>query len=148
MTKQVISNENYHNGMHFSQKMWYFLFPCKVKKRYLGSQKYTRFVIVSMFILWNSSWYLIRWQCWYFSFYDNDFSFLMGYIFNKDIFLKNSMSKFLDYITNKQYIKNMFTFHCNKHRLILYLLCFFLSLIHIWRCRRYAVCRSRWSPYH
>ena len=25
---------------------------------------------------------------------------------------------------------------------------FDLSLIHIWRCRRYAVCRSRWSPYH
>ena len=25
---------------------------------------------------------------------------------------------------------------------------FWLSLIHIWRCRRYAVCRSRWSPYH
>ena len=25
---------------------------------------------------------------------------------------------------------------------------FHLSLIHIWRCRRYAVCRSRWSPYH
>ena len=25
---------------------------------------------------------------------------------------------------------------------------FGLSLIHIWRCRRYAVCRSRWSPYH
>ena len=24
----------------------------------------------------------------------------------------------------------------------------YLSLIHIWRCRRYAVCRSRWSPYH
>ena len=23
-----------------------------------------------------------------------------------------------------------------------------LSLIHILRCRRYAVCRSRWSPYH
>ena len=23
-----------------------------------------------------------------------------------------------------------------------------LSLIHIWRCRRYAVCRSRWSPEH
>eukprot|EP00826_Nyctotherus_ovalis_P032847 TRINITY_DN26454_c0_g1_i1.p1 TRINITY_DN26454_c0_g1~~TRINITY_DN26454_c0_g1_i1.p1 ORF type:complete len:172 (+),score=51.56 TRINITY_DN26454_c0_g1_i1:145-660(+) len=23
-----------------------------------------------------------------------------------------------------------------------------LSLIHICRCRRYAVCRSRWSPYH
>eukprot|EP00826_Nyctotherus_ovalis_P012216 TRINITY_DN13206_c0_g2_i4.p1 TRINITY_DN13206_c0_g2~~TRINITY_DN13206_c0_g2_i4.p1 ORF type:complete len:216 (+),score=58.89 TRINITY_DN13206_c0_g2_i4:422-1069(+) len=25
---------------------------------------------------------------------------------------------------------------------------FKLSLIHICRCRRYAVCRSRWSPYH
>eukprot|EP00826_Nyctotherus_ovalis_P044275 TRINITY_DN4771_c0_g1_i2.p1 TRINITY_DN4771_c0_g1~~TRINITY_DN4771_c0_g1_i2.p1 ORF type:complete len:109 (+),score=22.02 TRINITY_DN4771_c0_g1_i2:47-373(+) len=25
---------------------------------------------------------------------------------------------------------------------------FHLSLIHICRCRRYAVCRSRWSPYH
>ena len=25
---------------------------------------------------------------------------------------------------------------------------FRLSLIHIWRCRRYAVCRSRWSPDH
>ena len=22
-----------------------------------------------------------------------------------------------------------------------------LSLIHIWRCRRYSLCRSRWSPY-
>eukprot|EP00826_Nyctotherus_ovalis_P021433 TRINITY_DN16915_c0_g1_i2.p1 TRINITY_DN16915_c0_g1~~TRINITY_DN16915_c0_g1_i2.p1 ORF type:complete len:257 (+),score=55.99 TRINITY_DN16915_c0_g1_i2:73-843(+) len=27
-------------------------------------------------------------------------------------------------------------------------LCKYLSLIHICRCRRYAVCRSRWSPYH
>eukprot|EP00826_Nyctotherus_ovalis_P002616 TRINITY_DN10527_c0_g1_i6.p1 TRINITY_DN10527_c0_g1~~TRINITY_DN10527_c0_g1_i6.p1 ORF type:complete len:106 (-),score=26.86 TRINITY_DN10527_c0_g1_i6:31-348(-) len=26
--------------------------------------------------------------------------------------------------------------------------CICLSLIHICRCRRYAVCRSRWSPYH
>ena len=25
---------------------------------------------------------------------------------------------------------------------------FFLSLIHIWRCRRIERCRSRWSPYH
>eukprot|EP00826_Nyctotherus_ovalis_P007620 TRINITY_DN11928_c0_g1_i2.p1 TRINITY_DN11928_c0_g1~~TRINITY_DN11928_c0_g1_i2.p1 ORF type:complete len:227 (+),score=75.42 TRINITY_DN11928_c0_g1_i2:581-1261(+) len=30
-------------------------------------------------------------------------------------------------------------FYLNKHS---------LSLIHICRCRRYAVCRSRWSPYH
>ena len=27
-------------------------------------------------------------------------------------------------------------------------LCFQLSLIHIWRCRRSTLCRSRWSPYH
>ena len=25
---------------------------------------------------------------------------------------------------------------------------FRLSLIHIWRCRRSTLCRSRWSPYH
>ena len=24
----------------------------------------------------------------------------------------------------------------------------YLSLIHICRCRRYSLCRSRWSPYH
>ena len=24
----------------------------------------------------------------------------------------------------------------------------YLSLIHIWRCRRLLTCRSRWSPYH
>ena len=26
--------------------------------------------------------------------------------------------------------------------------CQYLSLIHIWRCRRIERCRSRWSPYH
>ena len=26
--------------------------------------------------------------------------------------------------------------------------CRYLSLIHIWRCRRSTLCRSRWSPYH
>ena len=26
--------------------------------------------------------------------------------------------------------------------------CVSLSLIHIWRCRRSTLCRSRWSPYH
>ena len=25
---------------------------------------------------------------------------------------------------------------------------YYLSLIHIWRCRRLLTCRSRWSPYH
>ena len=33
---------------------------------------------------------------------------------------------------------------------LVYLWCvgLWLSLIHIWRCRRYSLCRSRWSPYH
>ena len=31
---------------------------------------------------------------------------------------------------------------------ILTLKLFRLSLIHIWRCRRSTLCRSRWSPYH
>ena len=29
-----------------------------------------------------------------------------------------------------------------------YLGVYYLSLIHIWRCRRSTLCRSRWSPYH
>ena len=29
-----------------------------------------------------------------------------------------------------------------------FLLQLVLSLIHIWRCRRSTLCRSRWSPYH
>ena len=31
---------------------------------------------------------------------------------------------------------------------IVYLIHMYLSLIHIWRCRRLLTCRSRWSPYH
>ena len=35
------------------------------------------------------------------------------------------------------------------HRLWSYdLTALYLSLIHIWRCRRLLTCRSRWSPYH
>ena len=30
----------------------------------------------------------------------------------------------------------------------LFVACCYLSLIHIWRCRRSYACRSRWSPYH
>ena len=41
----------------------------------------------------------------------------------------------------------------NCTKLFLQYLCqtklyFDLSLIHIWRCRRSTLCRSRWSPYH
>ena len=36
-------------------------------------------------------------------------------------------------------------FHSSKNG---QLACQKLSLIHIWRCRRSTLCRSRWSPYH
>ena len=35
-----------------------------------------------------------------------------------------------------------FYLYNNKNMLV------YLSLIHIWRCRRASMCRSRWSPYH
>ena len=47
--------------------------------------------------------------------------------------------------------------HTHIHTLLLYIpkpttyhhyLYIYLSLIHIWRCRRSTLCRSRWSPYH
>ena len=41
------------------------------------------------------------------------------------------------------------SFHCNKFNLSTKINSIFpLSLIHIWRCRRSTLCRSRWSPYH
>ena len=39
---------------------------------------------------------------------------------------------------------NVIRFVLNTDRLTLSC----LSLIHIWRCRRSTLCRSRWSPYH
>ena len=41
-------------------------------------------------------------------------------------------------------------FHFSFHVTLLFSLinALVLSLIHIWRCRRYSLCRSRWSPYH
>ena len=36
----------------------------------------------------------------------------------------------------------------NHLHLFLIFLDYELSLIHIWRCRRSYLCRSRWSPYH
>eukprot|EP00826_Nyctotherus_ovalis_P011674 TRINITY_DN13039_c0_g1_i3.p1 TRINITY_DN13039_c0_g1~~TRINITY_DN13039_c0_g1_i3.p1 ORF type:complete len:273 (+),score=84.03 TRINITY_DN13039_c0_g1_i3:191-1009(+) len=41
-------------------------------------------------------------------------------------------------IESDEILKEYREFHKSLH----------LSLIHICRCRRYAVCRSRWSPYH
>eukprot|EP00826_Nyctotherus_ovalis_P054426 TRINITY_DN7125_c0_g2_i15.p1 TRINITY_DN7125_c0_g2~~TRINITY_DN7125_c0_g2_i15.p1 ORF type:complete len:405 (-),score=56.96 TRINITY_DN7125_c0_g2_i15:21-1235(-) len=40
-------------------------------------------------------------------------------------------------------LSNLTCFIANFYRYLIT-----LSLIHICRCRRYAVCRSRWSPYH
>ena len=38
---------------------------------------------------------------------------------------------------------------CTVIKLCVYKRCtVYLSLIHIWRCRRSTLCRSRWSPYH
>ena len=36
----------------------------------------------------------------------------------------------------------------NSCKQFAFLCVFGLSLIHIWRCRRSTLCRSRWSPYH
>ena len=48
-----------------------------------------------------------------------------------------------------------FCFICRSFLVSVHLLWIFstlslthLSLIHIWRCRRSTLCRSRWSPYH
>ena len=38
--------------------------------------------------------------------------------------------------------------YCSAVLFIWLLLPKVLSLIHIWRCRRSTLCRSRWSPYH
>ena len=36
----------------------------------------------------------------------------------------------------------------NIHSYLITVYRLYLSLIHIWRCRRSTLCRSRWSPYH
>ena len=47
------------------------------------------------------------------------------------------------FLFKKWTICNLFSYKTRptKHHL-------HLSLIHIWRCRRSTLCRSRWSPYH
>ena len=35
-----------------------------------------------------------------------------------------------------------------RRKIYYYSIYYNLSLIHIWRCRRSTLCRSRWSPYH
>eukprot|EP00826_Nyctotherus_ovalis_P015022 TRINITY_DN14234_c0_g1_i2.p1 TRINITY_DN14234_c0_g1~~TRINITY_DN14234_c0_g1_i2.p1 ORF type:complete len:298 (+),score=76.59 TRINITY_DN14234_c0_g1_i2:171-1064(+) len=57
--------------------------------------------------------------------------------------LKNVKAKVIKHLANKLHCKYLF------EALLVYAAVYIgLSLIHICRCRRYAVCRSRWSPYH
>ena len=45
--------------------------------------------------------------------------------------------------------KTSVEFFLSLSRILLYVCAqCILSLIHIWRCRRSTLCRSRWSPYH
>ena len=49
-----------------------------------------------------------------------------------------------DFYHVKPYVRQMFKVNGSKVKVI----ALHLSLIHIWRCRRSTLCRSRWSPYH
>ena len=76
-------------------------------------------------------------------FLSNSNDFWIGYIMNFD-----SISE--DFQTDKIYLNNAsvsvmpkISIEAMKQFLVSY-----LSLIHIWRCRRRLRCRSRWSPYH
>ena len=42
--------------------------------------------------------------------------------------------------------KQLMACYCSHRRRLITI--HYLSLIHIWRCRRSTLCRSRWSPYH
>ena len=46
----------------------------------------------------------------------------------------------------KRPLQNSYPKICSLHYFFVPL--WYLSLIHIWRCRRLLTCRSRWSPYH
>ena len=53
------------------------------------------------------------------------------------------------FIKKNMYVKTFFVGEKSNTKIFFYhFRMYTLSLIHIWRCRRYAVCRSRWSPYH
>ena len=50
----------------------------------------------------------------------------------------------MNLMSNKHIIRPVMVFKSEK----IFLATMWLSLIHIWRCRRRLRCRSRWSPYH
>ena len=57
---------------------------------------------------------------------------------------KSTTRREYNYILRESYRRRKM--YCGHARLCV-CLCV-LSLIHIWRCRRSTLCRSRWSPYH
>eukprot|EP00826_Nyctotherus_ovalis_P024901 TRINITY_DN19213_c0_g1_i1.p1 TRINITY_DN19213_c0_g1~~TRINITY_DN19213_c0_g1_i1.p1 ORF type:complete len:249 (+),score=73.04 TRINITY_DN19213_c0_g1_i1:73-819(+) len=70
---------------------------------------------------------------------------------NKEVDHKEILKKLVDIaIRGKQIIemKNQILEKLKRERQVEGVKAAKLSLIHICRCRRYAVCRSRWSPYH
>ena len=52
------------------------------------------------------------------------------------------ITAFISHLTNRKW------YRYPPRRAALTPLTIYLSLIHIWRCRRSTLCRSRWSPYH
>ena len=68
--------------------------------------------------------------------------------FNNSIFQQFNSSTSHFFNTSFFNNLNLQLFSSSILQLLIPSILLFLSLIHIWRCRRYAVCRSRWSPYH
>ena len=107
-----------------------------VDQKTVASYGYGKLRFFKLFI------FIYLFLCYTFFWCKNDF------IDNLDlqIGLKTRLKKYIWQVKNlKQKIWILFVF-----KFILNLMVFLLnlSLIHIWRCRRSTLCRSRWSPYH
>eukprot|EP00826_Nyctotherus_ovalis_P039343 TRINITY_DN3780_c0_g1_i6.p1 TRINITY_DN3780_c0_g1~~TRINITY_DN3780_c0_g1_i6.p1 ORF type:complete len:116 (-),score=13.50 TRINITY_DN3780_c0_g1_i6:22-345(-) len=72
------------------------------------------------------------------------FRFLLGLLCLREVTLFVSVYVFAAFFGLATFVL-FIIFFCS---LAIYNSILLLSLIHICRCRRYAVCRSRWSPYH
>ena len=93
--------------------------------------------LCQLFSAWAPKQFLFKQNCSCFSYEKDDIIFLISLVGN----LTTTMEvQFIPNITNSALFcwrKNTNLYAVKK-----------LSLIHIWRCRRYSLCRSRWSPYH
>ena len=91
-------------------------------------------ILPSNKFVWNFSDFISKLSSLIWNFKDANISFIPGKIdwrLNVNFNSFSLLNKFLKFAFNPMFFDYKF-----------------LSLIHIWRCRRYAVCRSRWSPYH